>query len=125
MTLFRFMIGALSLTLFLVLALPDPAPTFFLWKTCMKVDSSFYHHIIDPDLLEIGNDKYWTIVGVTCEGVPRRHAFSMCANGCPLFPNSAVRIARNRIKVCEGDSIFVGNAKCEIDDFEKEAWPNR
>lgn len=116
-------IRILVLSLVLLLVLSDSATSFLLWKTCMKVDSSFYHQIIDPDILEIGNDEYWAFAIVRCEGVPRHNAFSRCPNGCRIFPNSWVKIARNKIKVCEGDKIFVGNDECTIEKFKKEPWP--
>lgn len=102
-----------------------PQISYSLWKTCIKVDSSFYHQIIDPDILEIGNDEYFAFVAVECEGVPRKHAFSRCANGCPLFPNSSVRIAKNKVKICEGDIIFVGSDQCTIVKIRKERWPKQ
>lgn len=92
------------------------------WKTCLKIDESFYYQIIDPDIIEIGNSDYFAYAFVRCEGVPRRNAFSMCANGCPIFPNSWVRIARNKIKICEGDIIFVGNDECELEDIDRHSW---
>ena len=125
MTSFKITIAMTFLSIILVLASPNSVETFFLWKTCMKVDSSFYHQIIDPDILEIGNDKYYAFVGVTCEGVRRHNAFSRCANGCPIFPNSSVKIARNKVEVCEGDIIFVRNDQCTLGKIKKNRWPNR
>jgi len=108
------------LFLSLIIFLPKVSHSF--WKTCLKIDSSFYHQIIDPDIIEIGNNEYYAFVGVECEGAPRSNAFSNCANGCPLVSNSSVKIARNRTQVCEGDTIFVGNDQCTIGDIRKKRW---
>ncbi len=113
----------LILFLSLLFFLPEAAHSF--WKTCMKVDSSFYHQIIDPDIIEIGNNEYFAFVTFECEGVPRKNAFSRCANGCPLFPNCSVKIARNKVNVCEGDTIFVGSDQCTLGKIKKERWPER
>ena len=102
-----------------------PSDSHCFWKTCIKIDSSFYHQIIDPDILEIGNSDYFAFVTVAVEGVPRKNAFSRCANGCPLFPNSSVRIAKNKIKVCEGDTIFVYDDQFTIVKIRKERWPKQ
>jgi len=107
----------------LLFFIPETALSF--WEKCMKVDSSFYHQIIDPDIIEIGNDEYYAFVAVECEGVPRKHTFSGCANGCPLFPNRSVKIARNKVKVCEGDTIFVGSDQCTLGKIKTECWPKR
>jgi len=109
----------------IVATLPTPAVAWSFWKTCIKIDSSFYYQIIDPDILEIGNSEYSAFVTVVCEGVPRKNPFSRCANGCPLFPNSSVRIARNKAKVCEGGTIFVYNDQFTIVKIKKERWPTR
>ena len=101
---------------------PAKVASFRIWKSCLEINNSFYHQIIDPDILEIGNDKYYAFVSVHCEGVQRRNAFSNCANGCPLFPNRAVRIARNKIKVCEGDTIFVNSDQCTLGKINKKHW---
>lgn len=110
---------------FLILVFPQSLASFSLWKTCMDVDSSFYYRIIDPDVIEIGNDKHWAFVVVECEGVKRHNAFSRCANGCPLFPNRLVKVARNKPQVCEGDIIFVGSDECIIGKIKKNPWPSR
>jgi hypothetical protein len=95
-----------------------PCLSFSLFPTCVDIDKSFYHHIIDPDIIEIGNSKYWAFCTVECEGVPRRNAFSKCAE-CPLFSDSSVKIAKNRLTVCEGDIIFVGDDQCTIRKMKK------
>lgn len=117
----KFYLFAVMTPLLIILCFPSNPRCF--WKTCISIDSSFYHQIIDPDILEIGNSEYYAFVTVIVEGVPRRNAFSRCANGCPLFPNNSVKVAKNKIKVCEGDSIFVYNDQFTIDKIRKERWP--
>lgn len=86
---------------------------------------SFYHQTIDPDILVIGNSKYYALVVVECEGLRRHNAFSKCANGCPLLPNGSVKTARNKVRVCEGDIIFVDSDGCLLGKMIKERWPTR
>jgi len=100
-----------------VLALPGSTIAFW-WGSCMEVNDSFYYRIIDPDIIEIGNDKYWAYVSVICDGVPRKHAFSNCPK-CRLFSNSSLKIPLNRIKICKGEVVFVNNDQCEIGKIKK------
>lgn len=81
--------------------LPEVALSF--WKTCLKIDSSFYYHIIDPDIIEIGNSEYFAFVAVECEGVPRKHAFSNCANGI-LFLSVVINARLEKLKPNAGQN---------------------
>ena len=107
-----------------VLALPGATIASW-WDSCIKVDDSFYYHIIDPDTIEIGNNKEWAFVSVNCDGVPRKNAFSKCPNGCGVFPNSSVKIPLNRTKICKGEVVFVGNDQCELGKIKAEKYPER
>jgi hypothetical protein len=112
--------------LFLILVSPQPLASFPFLKTCIDINSSFYHQIIDPDILEIGNEEYWAFVIVSCEEVKRHNAFSRCANGCPLLSNGSVKFAKNKKQVCEGDVIFVGRDKCSLGKIKAKRWqPSR
>lgn len=93
----------------------------FSGKTCMDVDEHFYHVIIDPAILHMKNDKYYAVVTVSCDGLRRNYPFTYSANGTPpWFPDTSVKIAKNRIKVCDGDVIFVGSDKCNLGKIKKE-----
>ena len=91
----------------------------------MEINDSFYYRIIDADIIEIGNKDYWAFVIVDCEGVSRKCAFSHDCSHEIVFPNNAVRIATNKIKVCGGDKIFVFNDECTLGKIKKEKWPTR
>ena len=93
-----------------------------LFGSCLKINNAFQYRIVDPDILEIANDKYSAYVGVWCETSIPCNAFSDCANGCDLYPKSYIKFKKNAKKVCEGDIIIVGNKKCVIGEIDKEHW---
>jgi len=105
---------------------PTSAMSFSLFASCIEIDKTFYHKIVDPDILDIGNSEYYAFVGVTCEGVPRKNAFSQCANNCPTFPDSYVKIDKRKKKICEGDTILVGSSPypCVLGKMSKDKWPD-
>ena len=100
----------------------DISADFSLFKSCIVINNSFQYRIVDPDILEIANDKYWAYVGIWCETSIPCNAFSDCANGCDLYPKNYIKFKKKAKKVCEGDIIFVGNKKCRIGEIDKEPW---
>jgi hypothetical protein len=90
-------------------------------ETCIMADESFYHKIMDRDIIEIGNSKYWALVRVTCEEVERKNAFSSCPD-CTTFSNKIVKIDRSKKKVCEGDTIKINNDSCKLGNIKKDKW---
>jgi hypothetical protein len=115
----RFTFLAVFLSVFLICVGNPTAGSF---TSCLEINDHFYHQVIDPDILEIGNDRYFALVIVDCEGVSRPNAFSTCPVGCGLFPDSAVKIAQGKDRVCEGDYIFVCSDQCKIVKFKKESY---
>ncbi len=91
-----------------------------LFKECIDIDNTFYYQIIDEDTIDIGNDKYWSITSVNCEGI-KWNAFSRCEN-CPVLPNSSVKLPDNINKICSGDTIYVQKTPCIIGKIKKEGW---
>ena len=110
---------AVVLSVFLICAGNPMAGTI---RSCLEINAHFYHQVIDPDILEIGNDRYFAQAIVACESVPRDNAFSNCPHGCELFPNDAVNIPMDGNNVCEGDAIFVYSDKCRIVKFKQESF---
>lgn len=115
----RFAILAVVLWVFLICA---GNPMAALLTSCIDINDHFYHQVIDPDILEIGNDRYFALAIVECEDASRQNAFATCPVGCGLFPDSAVKIAKGKDRLCEGDSIFVYSDRCRIVKFKKESY---
>lgn len=90
-------------------------------ESCMTADESFYHKIMDRDIIEIGNSKYWALVRVTCEDVQRKNAFSGCPD-CTTFSDKIVKIDRSKKKVCEGDTIKINDDSCKLGNIKKDKW---
>ena len=60
----------------------------------------------------MGIDNYesneYAIIIVECpKETQNQHAFSNCANKCPLYPDSSIRIKSGASKICEGDVFYI------------------
>lgn len=104
------------------IAAPVSANDFRLFKECLNINETFYHQIIDGDILEIGNSKNWALVIVNCPG--QTFAMSRCTT-CPEYQNSAIVIRKDAGKICSGDTIYIDKKPCTIGDIKKERWDGK
>lgn len=93
------------------------------WKTCIDIDTSHISvWVVDPDIMGIKNHETneFAFLSLDCAQTTKREfAFSRCANGCPLYPDSSIRIPAKLTKLCIGDRVFVFDKQCEIDTMKK------
>ncbi len=93
------------------------------WKTCINIDAyNTSVWVVDPDIMAVKNliTNEFAFVSIECPlNNLYEHPFSRCANGCPLYPDSSIRIPFGKHKLCEGDIIFIYNKKCRISSMTK------
>lgn len=112
----------MSIVIPFIVSSTDSRAFDFGFNKCIQIDQSFYHQVIDPDIIEIGNNKQWSMTIVNCDWQERRFAFSNCANGCPLVANNAVKYEKGIKKICQGDPIYINKYKCQIDKMKPEKY---
>ena len=97
--------------------------SFAFWNTCLDIDTSRVSvWVVDPDIMGIKNHETneFAFLSLDCAQTTKREfAFSRCANGCPLYPDSSIRIPAKTTKLCIGDHVFVFNKQCVIDTMKK------
>lgn len=97
--------------------------SFAFWGTCIDIDTSRVSvWVVDPDTMGIKNHvtNEFAFASLDCAQTTKpEFAFSRCANGCPLYPDSSIRIPAKTTKLCIGDNIFVYNKRCEIVTMKK------
>jgi hypothetical protein len=100
-----------------------PAEIFAFWNTCIKIDkdnTSIW--VVDPDIMGVKNfgTNEFAFVSIDCpEDTPYEHPFSKCANGCPLYPASSIKLPTGRDKICESDKVFIYKKRCKVSHMEK------
>lgn len=73
--------------------------------------------ILDPGVMGVENydTNEYAIVSVEClRDSMSEQPFSRCANGCPVYPDSSIKISQKKKELCEGDTFFVFKKRCEI-----------
>ncbi len=110
----------LPLSILIFLFQVNTALAFTFWKTCIKYDSSFSHHIVDTNTMAISNSKYIAGAVVQCISMESRHAFSFYENGTPLHPDSSITFSdKDKGELCQGDIILVYDDECAIISMNK------
>jgi hypothetical protein len=100
-----------------------PAEISAFWNTCIKIDrdnTSIW--VVDPDIMGVKNfnTNEFAFVSIDCpEDSLHEHPFSKCANGCPLYPASSIKLSTGRDKICESDAIFIYKKRCKVSHMEK------
>jgi len=111
------------ITFSVILLLFSISTSFAFWKACIDIDASrIFVWVVDPDIMGIKNHETneFAFLSLDCTQTTKREfAFSRCANGCPLYPDSSIRIPAKLTKICIGDYVFVYDKQCEVDTMKK------
>ncbi len=99
------------------------SPSYAFWKTCIDINTSRVSvWVVDPDTMGIKNyvTNEFAFISLDCSQTTRpEFAFSQCANGCSLYPDSSIKIPAKTKTLCIGDDIFVYSKRCEITHMKK------
>ena len=111
------------LVLIICMTIFIPVGVFAFWKICINIEGqNTAVWVVDPDIMGVKDLKTeeFAFVSLDCpQNTPYEHPFSKCSNGCPLYPESSIKIPSGKDKICEGDTVFVYQKRCKITSMSK------